>query len=126
MTASNSIIVPLKADYLSLQGLAILLSVYKQMKEYLNPNLAINGILLTMYSNSTNLCKEVEQDLKENLKDLIFNTNIPQNIKIAESPSHKLPIIYYDPKCSGSIKYKEFTEELLSKLNNHKSIRIIS
>jgi chromosome partitioning protein len=116
MTAASSLVVPLKPDYLSLQGLAILLSIYKKMKTVLNPNLVINGILLTMYSITTNLCKEVEQDLKKALGDLIFETKIPQNVKIAESPSFGKPIIYHDPKCIGSLKYKEFTRELLRKI----------
>jgi chromosome partitioning protein len=116
MTAASSLIVPFKPDYLSMPGLAMLFSTYKKMKTVLNQNLVINGILLTMYSKTTNLCKEVEQDIKNNFGDLIFETKIPQNIKIAESPSFGKPIIYHAPKCIGSLKYKEFTQELLRKI----------
>jgi chromosome partitioning protein len=114
MNAANSLIVPLKADYLSLQGLAILLKIYKKMK-YINKKLIIEGVLLTMYSTQTKLCKEVEDDLSKAFSDLVFNTKIPQNVKIAESPSFAQPIIYYDPKCLGSIKYNEFTNEFLAR-----------
>jgi chromosome partitioning protein len=117
MAASTSLVVPLKADYLSLQGLAILIVAYRDMKTFINPGLKISGILLTMFSKAVNLSKEIEADLKKNLGEYLFETCIPQNIKIAESPSYKLPVINYDPKCSGSIKYKEFTQELLGKLN---------
>jgi chromosome partitioning protein len=117
MTASNSIIVPLRADFLSLHGLATLLSAYKQMKAYLNPTLTVNGILLTMYSHTLNLCKEVEDDLIKNLGNIVFKTKIPQNIKIAESAGYNKPVIYYDPKCVGSVCYKQLTTELLNKIN---------
>jgi chromosome partitioning protein len=120
MTASDSILIPLKADFLSLQGVAVLLDSYHKMKTYLNPNLYLNGVLLNMYNISTNLSKEVEDNILFNLKELVYKTKIPQNIKIAESPSHKQPVIYYDPKCIGSIKYKEFTQEFLERLHNKK------
>ncbi|MDR2457557.1 MAG: ParA family protein [Clostridiales Family XIII bacterium] len=120
MTASQTMIVPLKADYLSLQGLAILLGAYKSMRAFLNPKLTICGILLTMYSNTANISKEVVENLKNYIGDIVFNTYIPQNVKLAECPSHQLPIIKYDPKCVGSIKYKEFTEEFLAKLKAKK------
>jgi chromosome partitioning protein len=118
MTACNSIIVPMKSDFLSLQGLAILIATYRRMRAKLNPNLNIDGILLTMYNPSTNLSREIELDLRNTIGPIIFDTKIPQNVKIAESPSFVKPVIYHDPKCVGSTKYREFTEELLVRIAN--------
>jgi chromosome partitioning protein len=116
LTASNSIVVPMKADYLSLKGLTSLLKVYNDMLSYLNKGLKIDGILINMYTSSTNLSKEVEEELRTNYPKYLYNTIIPQNVKIAESPSHQLPVIYYDPKSIGSVKFNEFTDEYLTRL----------
>jgi chromosome partitioning protein len=116
LTASNSIIVPMKADYLSLKGLTSLLKVYNDMLSYLNKDLKIDGILINMHSSSTNLSKEVEEELRKNYPQYLYDTIIPQNVRIAESPSHQLPVIYYDPRSIGSIKFNEFTDEFLTRL----------
>jgi chromosome partitioning protein len=122
MTFCNKILVPLKADFLSIHGLAILLETYQKIKTNLNLNLIIIGVLLNMFNISTKICTDVEKAISGAIGPLLFTTKIPQNVKITESPSFKVPIIYHDPKSNGSIKYKEFVEELLirnNKINNN-------
>jgi chromosome partitioning protein len=113
LTFTNSIIIPMKADYLSMKGLSILLMNYRNIKNSLNKHLRICGILLTIFNSSTNLSKEVESDLRKNLPDILFDVKIPQNTKIAECPSHGKPVIYHDPRGLGSLSYLEFTKEFL-------------
>jgi chromosome partitioning protein len=115
MTMADKIIVPLKADYLSLHGLITLFDTYKLIKSSYNNNLAVTGIVITMFNNSTRICSDVENNVRSNIGELIFNTKIPQNIRITESPSHGLPIIYHDPKSIGALKYREFVEEFVSR-----------
>jgi chromosome partitioning protein len=116
MTLADKIIVPVKADYLSLHGLVTLFNTYKKIKDYYNTSLKLSGIVITMFNNGTKICNEVENDVRQNLGDLIFNTKIPQNVKITESPSHGIPIIYYDPKSIGAIKYREFVDEVVQRV----------
>jgi chromosome partitioning protein len=118
MTLADKILVPLKADYLSLHGLVTLFNTYKKIKDYCNKNLTISGIVITMFNNATKICAEVENDVRNNLEELIYNTKIPQNTRITESPSYGIPIIYYDPKSIGAIKYREFVDEFVKKNNN--------
>jgi chromosome partitioning protein len=117
MTASDCIIIPVKADFLSLQGLAILTNTYIRMKNMLNPDLYILGVLITMFNQSTVLSKDVEINIKKSVGELVFDTKIPQNVKIAESPSFSKPVIYHDNKSIGALKYLEFTEEFLKRIN---------
>jgi chromosome partitioning protein len=117
MTASDCIIIPVKADFLSLQGLAILTNTYIRMKNKLNPDLCILGVLITMYNQSTILSRDVELNIKNSVGELAFETKIPQNIKIAESPSFSKPVIYHDGKSLGATKYKEFADEFLDRIN---------
>jgi chromosome partitioning protein len=115
MTLADKIIIPLKADYLSLHGLVTLIDTYKTIKRYFNSNLTITGIVITMFNNSTRICSEVETDVRSNIGELIFKTKIPQNVKITESPSFSVPIIYHDPKSIGAIKYREFVNEFIER-----------
>jgi chromosome partitioning protein len=115
MTVSEKIIVPLKADFLSLHGLITLFSTYKSVKDLFNSKLIIMGILITMFNNSTKICSEVESDVRKTLDKLVFTTKIPQNVRITESPSFGTPVNYYDPKSIGSIKYNEFVLEFLER-----------
>jgi chromosome partitioning protein len=117
MTMADKIIVPLKADFLSLNGLVTLVDTYQSIKNNYNAELSISGIIITMFNSSARLCNEMEQDVRKKIGDLLFNTKIPQNIKITESPGFGLPIIYHDPKCIGSIKYKEFVNEFMERNN---------
>jgi chromosome partitioning protein len=116
MKASDTLLVPLKADFLALQGIAILIKTLDMIKIDLNPQIDLKGVLLTMYNSNTNLCKDVEENVKKFLGDLIFETKITQNVTLAEAPSHGKPVIYYNFKSSGSENYRLFTSEFLQKM----------
>ena len=115
MVASHSILIPLQCEYYALEGLSKLLSTVELIKENLNKTITIEGIILTMYDPRNNLSKEVENEVKEYFKDLVFATKIPRNVKLSEAPSYGQPIIIYDAKCKGAESYIELAKELLSK-----------
>ena len=111
MVASHSMLIPLQCEYYALEGLSKLLSTIELIKDNLNKELTIEGIVLTMYDPRNNLSKEV----KEYFKELVFNTKIPRNVKLSEAPSYGQPIITYDMKCRGAESYIELAKELLGK-----------
>jgi chromosome partitioning protein len=116
MKASNTIIIPLKADFLALHGLVTLYKTYQSIRLSLNPDLSILGILLTMFSSGLNICKDVETSVRETFKSLVFENKIPQNVTIAESPSFSVPVIVHGPKSVGALSYMNFTMEFLRKV----------
>jgi chromosome partitioning protein len=116
MKASDTLIVPLKADFLALQGLAILYKTFDRIKKSLNPDLRFLGILLTMYSATLNICRDVEKNVKDTFGKLVFENKIPQNVTIAESPSFSVPVTIHGPKSVGAESYKNFTLEFLKKI----------
>jgi chromosome partitioning protein len=117
MTWCNYIIIPVKADYLSLHGIITMLETYKNIKYNFNNKLLIIGLVITMFNASTKICQEVENEVREKLNVLVFKTKIPQNVKITESPSFGMPIIYHDPKSTGAIKYIELVKEVLARIH---------
>ncbi|MDR2457752.1 MAG: ParA family protein [Clostridiales Family XIII bacterium] len=116
MKASDTLVVPLKADFLALQGLAILHKTYERIKRSINPDLRLLGILLTMYNGTLNICKDVEKDVKKHFGKYVFENKIPQNVTIAESPSFAVPVTVHGPKSLGAISYQNFTLEFLKKI----------
>jgi chromosome partitioning protein len=114
LTASDAIIVPLQCEYYALEGLGQLLQVVKLVRQQLNPTLAIEGVLLTMYDSRTLLGRRVADEARQFFGATVFDTVIPRNIKLGEAPSHGKPIIHYDIGCSGAEAYLRFTQELLS------------
>ncbi|MDR2351633.1 MAG: ParA family protein [Deltaproteobacteria bacterium] len=116
MKASDTLLVPMKADFLALQGLAILGENLSKIQEKINPGITLKGIILTMYIGGTNLCKEVETNVREVMKDDVFQTIIPQNVALAEAPSHGKPVYYYAKKSNGSISYLSLTVEFLQRM----------
>ncbi|MDR2200155.1 MAG: ParA family protein [Deltaproteobacteria bacterium] len=116
MKASDTLLVPLKADFLALQGIAILMKTLDRIKINLNAKINLKGVVLTMFNQSTNLCKEVEQSVKEVLGDIVFDTKINQNVTLAEAPSFGKPVIYYNFKSSGSENYRLLTAEFLKRM----------
>ncbi|MDR1313778.1 MAG: AAA family ATPase [Deltaproteobacteria bacterium] len=116
MRAADALIVPLKADFLALQGLAILYKTFLRVKKSLHQKLCLLGILITMYTQSQNICRDVENDLKNTFGKLIFDNKIPQNVTVAESPSFRRPVMLHGPKSPGAQKYKDFTLEFLRKI----------
>lgn len=114
MAAAKRLLIPTQAEYLALEGLADLIDTYKWVRETINPELSILGVVITMHSG-TNLSKEVTANLRQNMGSLVFDTVIPKNVKLAESPSFCLPIIMYDPRSTGSQTYQALTKEILTR-----------
>lgn len=115
MAAADSLIIPIPPEYLPLEGLSDLLDTYKRVRETINSRLSILGVMITKHISTNNLSKEVTADLRLNMGNLVFKTVIPQNVRVAESPSHCKPVILYDPKCSGSTSYQEVTMEIIER-----------
>lgn len=121
MAVATKIIIPTLPEYLALEGLADLIDTYKRIRETINPDLSILGVLITKHISTNNLSKEVTANLRNNMGPLVFNTVIPQNVRVAEAPSFCLPIILYDPKSSGSLSYQSLTREILDRLGHNHS-----
>jgi chromosome partitioning protein len=113
LVAADSLIVPLQCEYYALEGLGYLLNTVKLVKAKLNPELALGGILLTMFDVRNSLSHCVMEDVCKHLGNKVFKTIIPRNVRLSESPSHGLPIILYDIKSRGAIAYMELAQEIL-------------
>ena len=114
LVASNSLIVPLQAEFFALEGLTQLMKTIERIKNNLNPELIIKGILLTMYDKRNKLSSEVEKEAREYFKDKVYQTIVPRNVRLSEAPSHGVPVLIYDKGCPGSKSYFSFTEEFLN------------
>lgn len=115
MTAANSVLVPIQCEYYALEGLSQLLHTIELVKERLNKRLQIEGVVFTMYDARTNLSLEVVENVKENLKQNIYKTIIPRNVRLAEAPSYGLPINLYDSKSTGADSYRLLAEEVINR-----------
>ncbi len=115
MVAADTILVPIQCEYYALEGLSQLLHTINLVKKRLNPNLEIEGVVFTMYDARTNLSLQVVENVKSNLKQNIYKTIIPRNIRLAEAPSHGLPINYYDSKSAGAESYRMLAEEVINR-----------
>ncbi len=113
MTTADSVLVPIQCEFYALEGLSQLIHTINLVSERLNPNLYIEGVVFTMYDARTNLSLQVVENVKANLNQNIYRSIIPRNIKLAEAPSHGMPINYYDPKSTGAIAYKELALEVI-------------
>jgi chromosome partitioning protein len=114
LTAAQAVIVPTQCEYYALEGLGNLLNTIQIIQRDLNPSLYVEGILLTMFDIRNNLASQVENEVRTHLKDLVFRTVIPRNVRISESPSHGLPVLLYDPQSKGAQSYLELAKELLA------------
>jgi chromosome partitioning protein len=112
-TAADTILIPVQAEYYALEGLGQLLNTIKQVKNFYNPDLEIEGVLLTMVDSRTNLSTEVIDEVRQYFGAQVYSTIIPRNVRLSEAPSHGLAIIDYDPKSKGSEVYMELAEEVL-------------
>lgn len=112
MTTADSVLVPIQCEYYALEGLSQLIHTINLVKERLNPGLEIEGVVFTMYDARTNLSLQVVENVKENLKQNVYKTIIPRNIRLAEAPSHGLPINLYDSKSAGAESYRLLAEEV--------------
>lgn len=115
MVASDSVLVPLQAEFFALEGLSQLMLSVREIRETANRALRLEGVVLTMYDKRNNLCHHVELDVRENLRELVFKTMIPRNVRLSEAPSYGLPVINYDPSSQGSVAYKALADEMLKR-----------
>lgn len=115
MTTADTVLVPIQCEYYALEGLSQLIHTVNLVRERLNPNLQIEGILFTMYDARTNLSMQVVENVKNNLNLKIFKTVIPRNIRLAEAPSYGLPINLYDPKSTGAESYMALAKEVINR-----------
>ena len=115
MTTADSVLVPIQCEYYALEGLSQLIHTVNLVKERLNPDLEMEGVVFTMYDSRTNLSAQVVENVKDNLNQHIYKTLIPRNIRLAEAPSYGQPINLYDPKSTGAEAYMLLAEELIQK-----------
>ena len=113
MTTADSVLVPIQCEYYALEGLSQLIHTINLVKERLNPELDMEGVVFTMFDSRTNLSMQVVENVKENLNQRIYNTLIPRNIRLAEAPSHGMPISSYDAKSAGAEAYMLLAEEVI-------------
>jgi len=114
MVASHSVLIPLQSEFFALEGLSQLLLTVKEVRQTANENLRVEGIVLTMFDGRNNLSKQVEADARSNLKELVFKTIIPRNVRVSEAPSYSMPVLTYDPSSKGSKAYMDLAKELLA------------
>lgn len=115
MVAANSVLVPLQSEFFALEGLSQLMLTIREVRQSANPDLRIEGIVLTMYDARNNLSQQVEADARENLGDLVFRTIVPRNVRVSEAPSFAIPVLDYDPQSKGAMAYRALAEEFLKK-----------
>lgn len=115
LVASNSVLIPIQAEYYALEGVAQLVNTVNLVKKSLNKDLEIEGAIMTMYDSRTNLSNEVYKEVKGYFGDKLYEATIPRNIRLAEAPSFGLPIVLYDDKCRGAQAYENLTNEFLKR-----------
>ncbi|MGV6840324.1 MAG: ParA family protein [Planktomarina sp.] len=115
LVACKSVLVPLQSEFFALEGLSQLMLTIREVREAANPELRIEGVVLTMFDSRNNLSVQVAEDARENLGALVFDTVIPRNVRVSEAPSYSLPVLSYDPKSKGSQAYRSLAAEILSK-----------
>ena len=113
LTAADTLLVPIQCEYYALEGLSQLMNTIHLVRTHLNPDLQLEGVLLTMYDSRTNLSAQVEAEVKKYFRDKVYRTIIPRNVRLSEAPSHGLPIISYDPKSKGAEVYSELAKEVI-------------
>jgi chromosome partitioning protein len=115
LVAADAVLIPLHCEYFALEGLADLVGTMRLVRTALNPTLDIEGVLLTMYDDRTNLGQLVARDVREFFKDKVFNTIIPRNVRLGEAPSHGIPAVLYDVKSRGAAAYVALAKEMLAR-----------
>ncbi|CAI28377.1 sporulation initiation inhibitor protein soj [Ehrlichia ruminantium] len=118
LIAANAVIIPLQCEFFALEGLSHLIKTIELIKKHLNPSLSIEGIILTMYDKRNKLSEQVEEDIRKYLKESVYKTVIPRNVRLSEAPSHGKPAIIYDFKCAGSQAYIYLAKEILKRQQN--------
>ena len=121
LVVAKSLIVPLQAEFFALEGLTQLIKTIDRVKIKLNPELKIRGILLTMFDKRNNLSAQVDAEARKFLKEKVYQTIIPRNVRLSEAPSHGVPVLIYDKLCAGSKSYLNFAQEFLNQENRMES-----
>lgn len=124
MVAADSVLVPLQSEFYALEGLSQLLLTVREVRQTANPKLRIEGVVLTMYDRRNNLSQQVEADARDNLGELVFQTIVPRNVRISESPSFAMPVLDYDPASKGAIAYRALAQELIARHSSGDSERL--
>lgn len=117
LVAAHSVLVPLQSEFYALEGLSQLMLTIRSIRDMGNPDLRIEGVVLTMYDRRNNLSQQVEADAREHLGDLVFKTVVPRNVRLSEAPSFALPVLMYDTASKGSLAYRSLAKEILVRNN---------
>ena len=117
LVASNELLVPLQTEFFALEGITQLVKTIDRIKDNLNPDLSIRGILLTMFDKRNKLSSEVDREARNYFKDKVYKTVIQRNVRLSEAPSHGMPCVVYDKNCNGSRSYFKLAEEFKNKNN---------
>lgn len=115
LVAADAVLVPLQSEFFALEGLSQLMLTVRNVRETANPALRIEGVVLTMHDQRNNLSRQVEEDARQNLGDMVFQTRIPRNVRLSEAPSFAMPVLTYDPTSKGSEAYLDLASELLAR-----------
>jgi chromosome partitioning protein len=115
LTAADAVLIPIQCEYFALEGVSDLMRTIDEVRRYLNPNLAIDGVLLTMYDERTNLAQQVAREVREVFGELVFESVVPRNVRLAEAPSYGRPIHAYDLRSTGSQAYLHLGQEYLAR-----------
>ena len=120
LTASNSVIIPIQSEYYALEGLSQLMNTIKLVAKHLNPNLVIDGVVVTMYDGRALISKQILAEINKFFGKKMFETIIPRNIRVSEAPSHGVPVMLHDPRCTGAKAYVALADEFLARENKGK------
>ncbi len=115
--AADSVLVPLQSEFFALEGLSQLMLTIREVRQSGNPDLRIEGVVLTMHDSRNNLSQQVEDDARQNLGDLVFESKIPRNVRVSEAPSYAMPVLQYDPQSKGAFAYRALAREIAEKNN---------
>ena len=124
LTAADSILVPVQCEYYALEGLTDLMNTLRLVKKRINPKLELFGVALTMFDGRTNFSTQVAEEVRRHFPGKVFSTAIPRNVRLAEAPSHGLPVTAYDRSSRGAVAYKQIAEEINEKLKYYISARV--
>ena len=116
MVASDSVLIPLQSEFFALEGLSQLMLTVREVREAANPDLRIEGVLLTMYDGRNNLSQQVEIDARETLGALVYETIVPRYVRSSEAPSYSMPVLSYDPNSKGALAYRALAQEMVEKM----------
>ena len=112
LTAADGVLIPLQCEYYALEGLTALLDTIGRVRDALNPQLALEGLVLTMFDGRNSLARQVHEEVRTHFGDQVFRTVIPRNVRVSESPSHGMPVVSYDPSSRGAVAYRHLAREI--------------